>query len=188
MNKFLISVLGTDQPGIMAAVAGVIDARDGNIENLSQTLLQSVFGALLLVSVPEGESPQAMQQALDEACAGMGLCIHVDVWTAHQTDWQLKQPELQPYILSVIGPDRKGLVAAVAAELARHGVNISNMQAIFKGGRNPMDNIMVFEVDVPRQTVMQDLRDALDRIAQRLKLEISIQHRKIFESVSNIHN
>ena len=51
MNKALISVLGNDQPGIMAAVATVITEHGGNIENLSQTLLQSVFGALLMVSM-----------------------------------------------------------------------------------------------------------------------------------------
>ena len=52
MNKVLISVLGSDQPGIMSVIADVINQRNGNIENLSQTLLNSVFGALLLVEVP----------------------------------------------------------------------------------------------------------------------------------------
>jgi glycine cleavage system transcriptional repressor len=47
---------------------------------------------------------------------------------------------------------------------------------------------MVFEVDVPRSTVMQDLRDALHEVGQRLDIEIDTQHRKIFESVSNISN
>jgi glycine cleavage system transcriptional repressor len=47
---------------------------------------------------------------------------------------------------------------------------------------------MVFEVDVPKDTVMQALRDALSEIATRLDLEISVQHRKIFDSVSSIVN
>lgn len=79
-------------------------------------------------------------------------------------------------------------MAEVAGALFTHGVNITNIQAIFKGGKNPMDNLMVFEIDVPRATVMDDLRDALNAISQRLDLEISVQHRKIFESVSNILN
>ncbi len=67
-------------------------------------------------------------------------------------------------------------------------MNITHIQAIFKGGSNPMDNLMVFEVDVPKDTVMQALRDALTEIATRLDLEISVQHRKIFDSVSSIVN
>jgi glycine cleavage system transcriptional repressor len=118
----------------------------------------------------------------------MGLYIHVDAWNEQETPWQTNRPEVQPYILSVIGPDRQGIVAEVASQLARHGVNITNIQAIFKGGNNPMDNLMVFEVDVPRETVMQELREALQQSASKLGIEIDIQHRKIFESVSNISN
>ncbi|MEX1199761.1 MAG: ACT domain-containing protein [Methylophaga sp.] len=188
MNKVLISVLGSDQPGIMAAVAKVIQQRQGNIENLSQTLLENVFGALLLASIPDSETPDDLQKAITSACDEMGLFINVHAWDGHVTDWQQNKPETQPYIITCIGPDRRGLVAEVAGALFTHGVNITNIQAIFKGGKNPMDNLMVFEIDVPRATVMDDLRDALNGISQRLDLEISVQHRKIFESVSNILN
>ncbi|MCC5797479.1 MAG: ACT domain-containing protein [Methylophaga sp.] len=186
MNKVLISVLGNDQPGILATVATVINQRQGNIENLSQTLLHTVFGALLLVDIPEQETPESLQQALQEASASMGLNITVHPWHEQIADWHQNKPEIQPYIISAIGPDRQGLVAEVASQLFKHGVNISNLQAIFKGGKNPMENVMVFEIDVPRATNMDELREALAEIANRLDLEISVQHRKIFESVSTI--
>ncbi|MTI64495.1 ACT domain-containing protein [Methylophaga sp.] len=188
MNKVLISVLGSDQPGIMAKVATVIKQHNGNIENLSQTLLDNAFGALLLVSLAEDDSAEKLQQSLQEQSQGMNLYIRVHPWQAEASDWYSNKRETQPYIVTAIGPDRQGLVAEIAGELFKHGVNITNIQAIFKGGKNPMDNLMVFEVDVPRATVMNDLRDALDAIAARLNLEISVQHRKIFESVSNILN
>jgi len=188
VNKALISVLGNDQPGIMAAVATIITEHGGNIENLSQTLLQSVFGALLMVSMPEEAQCEELHKALQQVGQKMRLSIHVDPWDEQPTAWQENPPEVQPYILTVIGPDRRGLVAEVSTQLAHHGVNITNIQAIFKGGKNPMDNLMVFEVDVPRSTVMQDLRDALHLVGQRLDIEIDTQHRKIFESVSNISN
>ena len=188
MNKKLISVLGSDQPGILAAVAKVVQQRQGNIENLSQTLLENVFGALLLVSMPENETAAHLQQAIQDASGKLDLYITVHPWDERVCEWQQHKPEVQPYIISCIGPDRQGLVAEVADQLFKHGVNITNMQAIFKGGKNPMDNLMVFEIDVPRATVMDDLRLALAEIAQRLDLEISVQHRKIFESISNILN
>jgi glycine cleavage system transcriptional repressor len=188
MNKVLISVLGSDQPGIMAKVAKVIQARNGNIENLSQTLLNTVFGALLLVDLGHDDSAEDLQSALEQACSDMDLFIRVHSWQDKIADWHQNKPDIQPYIVTAIGPDRQGLVAEIAAELFKHGVNISHIQAIFKGGNNPMDNLMVFEVDVPRATVMNDLRDALSAIADRLDLEINVQHRKIFDSVSNILN
>lgn len=188
MNKVLISVLGNDQPGIMAAVATVITEHGGNIENLSQTLLKSVFGALLLVSIPQDAQREQLHQALQQVGQKMRLAIHLDIWDQQLPPWQEHPPEVQPYILTVIGPDRRGLVAEIATQLAHHGVNITQVQAIFKGGDKPMDNLMVFEVDVPRETVMQELREDLQQVAERLDIEIDTQHRKIFESVSNISN
>jgi glycine cleavage system transcriptional repressor len=185
LKKVLISILGQDQPGIVAAVSGLIFSRKGNIENVSQTLLQSMFGALLIVAVPDTETPLALQEALQATCASLNLFVHVEPYIAPAAS---VKPEIQPYIVTAIGPDRPGLVWEIATQLARHDVNITNMQAIFKGGTKPLDNLMIFEVYVPRHTVMNDLRAALREISERLSLEIKVQHRKIFESVSRIQN
>ena len=96
MNKALISVLGNDQPGIMAAVATVITEHGGNIENLSQTLLQSVFGALLMVSMPEDAQCEELHKALQQVGQKMRLSIHVDPWDEQPTPWQENPPEVQP--------------------------------------------------------------------------------------------
>jgi glycine cleavage system transcriptional repressor len=186
LKKVLITVLGQDQLGILAAVSTVIFTRGGNIENLSQTLLQTTYGSLLIVTIPDTETPQALQTALIEACAKLQLIIHVD--PAFVEAAPSIKPDTQPYIVVALGPDRRGLVSEVSTQLAGHDVNITNMQAIFKGGSKPLDNMMVFEVDVPRHANMQALREALKEISSRLALEISIQHRKIFESVSRIQN
>lgn len=188
MNKVLISVLGSDQPGIMAIVANVINKHNANIENLSQTLLDNVFGALLQVELAQEDSAEMLQQSIEAACDDMALYIRVHPWHETTSEWHQNTPEVQPYIVTAIGPDKQGLVAEIAEKLFTHGVNITHIQAIFKGGKNPMDNLMVFEVDVPRATVMNDLREILDEVASRLDLEISVQHRKIFDSVSNILN
>lgn len=184
MSKLLISILGQDQPGILATVAGVINTRDGNVENVSQTLLQNLFGALFIISVPETENPKAMEEALVRACRHLNLFIHVDQY--QEGNGRLSHTESEPYIVTANGPDRQGLVAEISSQLARHEVNITNMQAIFKGGDASLDNLMVFEVDVPRHTVMSELRVALNEISERLSLEIGVQHRGIFESVSKI--
>lgn len=182
MNKLLISVLGHDRPGIIAVLAKALAARQCNIENVSQTLLQDVFGALLIVAAPADETPAALQAALQECCAGFDLGIHVDRYEPAAVS--SPKPEVQPYIVTAIGPDRQGLVAEVAQQLAKHGVNIVNLQAIFKGGSKPLDNLMIFHVEVPRATVMDALRADLAQVSQKLSLEINIQHRGIFEAVS----
>jgi glycine cleavage system transcriptional repressor len=89
-------------------------------------------------------------------------------------------------VITTKGPDRKGLVAGISEVIARHGVNITNLQAVFKGGADPGDNIMIYEVDVPDAVELQSLSGDLRARAESLGLDISIQHRNIFEAIHRI--
>jgi glycine cleavage system transcriptional repressor len=63
----------------------------------------------------------------------------------------------EPFVITTKGPDRKGLVAAVTEIIARYGVNVTNLQAVFKGGDDPNSNIMIYEVDIPADIDQQGL-------------------------------
>jgi glycine cleavage system transcriptional repressor len=45
---------------------------------------------------------------------------------------------------------------------------------------------MIYEVDVPLDMDQQKLRQALQVKAQELELQISIQHKNIFEAINRI--
>jgi len=93
--------------------------------------------------------------------------------------------------ISVLGQDRPGIIATVSRILFEGGCNIenvsqTNLQAVFRGGDNPSDNIMIYEVDIPSDTDHQPLFRELREEAASLGLEISIQHRRIFETLNRI--
>ena len=56
MRKVIISILGQDRSGIVAAVSKVLFEQNCNIENVSQTTLQFVFAGIFIVSMP-GDLP-----------------------------------------------------------------------------------------------------------------------------------
>ncbi|MGD2000724.1 MAG: ACT domain-containing protein, partial [Desulfobacterales bacterium] len=56
MNKAVISVLGPDRPGIIAAVTRMLFEKNCNIENVSQTILQSEFSGIFIVALPSEQS------------------------------------------------------------------------------------------------------------------------------------
>lgn len=186
MKKILVSVLGEDKPGILAAISTVLTEKECNIENISQTLLQSIFGALIIVSIPDKEEVAFIKQALKDECEDFNLQIHVDFYSE-----KISVPELtedEPYIITAIGPDRKGVVSTVTQCLLQFNINVSNLHAVFKGGDRPLDNLMIFEVDVPVATKMLELNQALKKVADVLSLEVNLQHRKIFKTLSRIKN
>ena len=184
MQKIILSVLGHDRPGIVAATAKALFENNCNIENVSQTILRTEFAGSFIVSLPPDEQPEKLRAALLKDLAPMDLHVHIqplaDKEAAYVSD------ESEPFVITTKGPDNKGLVAGVSATIAAYGVNITNLQAVFKGGDEPGDNIMIYEVDVPAQIDQSSFHRDLREKAGSLGLEISIQHRNIFESINRI--
>jgi glycine cleavage system transcriptional repressor len=183
-KKIVITVLGQDRPGIIARVTKVLFEQDCNVENVSQTILQSEFSGIFIVSIPGSLAIDALYSHLIDQTEDLGLHVYIKA---------LKPPETpsgsmagDPFVITAQGPDRKGLVAAVTAIIADHGVNVTNLQAVFKGGDDPAKNIMIYEVSIPESTDRAVLTDQLTRKAAELGLHISIQHRKIFEAINRI--
>ena len=184
MEKVIISVLAQDRPGILAAISRKLFMKNCNIENVSQTSLQSEFAGIFIVSKPKTLSTEALQSHLDNALTPSGLHVHVK--NLAQKDSVSESTQTEPFVITSRGPDRKGLVAEITEVIARYGVNITNMQAVFKGGQDPEDNIMIYEVDVPVDTDQQALYRDLREKVKKLGLDINIQHRNIFEAINRI--
>jgi len=79
-----------------------------------------------------------------------------------------------------------GLVAAITSVMARFDVNITSLKAAFRGGDDPHRNTMIYEVDVPIAVDREAYLAALQKEARSLGLELSVQHRDIFEAIHRI--
>ena len=53
----VLTVLGEDRVGIVAAVSAVLAEANTNIEDIRQTILGSIFSMTMLVTVDEDRSP-----------------------------------------------------------------------------------------------------------------------------------
>jgi glycine cleavage system transcriptional repressor len=184
MNKFIISVLGKDRPGIIALVTRVLFELDFNIEDVSQTILQGEFSGIFIVTGPETISQKNILASFQKAANDFDLHFYVREFSGKPSDWTTC--DCEPFIITTRGPDRKGLVAQITAVLASHNVNVTQLQAVFRGGDEPDRNIMIYEVDIPLNIDQLKLRSALNEKAQELELQISIQHKNVFEAINRI--
>ena len=184
MRKVILTILGHDRPGIVGTVARVLFEQNCNIENVSQTILQNEFSGIFIVGVPKTLSEADLHRHLEDGLVPMGL--HVFEKPLSKIDDSRPPVESEPFVITTKGPDRKGLVAAITAIMAAHQVNVTNLQAIFKGGNDPNANIMIYEVDIPSDANQQALRRDLREKALALSLDISIQHKMIFEAINRV--
>jgi glycine cleavage system transcriptional repressor len=184
MNTVILSVLGHDRPGIVAAVTRILFESNCNIENVSQTILKTEFAGSFIIAMPPDLTQTELRRTLNEALAAMKMHIHIESVLEQKASPVSNNAE--PFVITTKGPDRKGLVANISAIIARYGVNITNLQAVFKGGDEPGNNIMIYEVDIPVDIDRHGFYRALRAKAESLALSISIQHRNIFETINRI--
>jgi ACT domain-containing protein len=72
----ILSVLGEDRVGIVAAVSGVLAESGANIEDIRQTILGGIFSMTMLVTVDESATPfQEVQQRLEGVAENLGVQI-----------------------------------------------------------------------------------------------------------------
>ncbi|MBQ3266832.1 MAG: ACT domain-containing protein [Atopobiaceae bacterium] len=75
-GRAIITVLGSDRSGIVAAVAGALAQHEVNILDISQTILQGIFTMTMLVDLSVSNSSFAeVKDALDALSGELGVQI-----------------------------------------------------------------------------------------------------------------
>ena len=75
-TRAIVSVLGQDRVGIVAAIATTLAEAGANIEDIRQTIIGGIFSMTMLVTVDEDSTPfDVLQKTLSEIGERMGLQI-----------------------------------------------------------------------------------------------------------------
>lgn len=74
--RCVISVLGKDRAGIVAAISGVLADKGANIDDISQTILDDIFSMTMLVRLdPEIADFNTVQEALTLTGESLGVQV-----------------------------------------------------------------------------------------------------------------
>jgi len=180
-----VTVIGRDRPGIVANVSGVLYRHRASIEELSQTAIRGQFAMILIASLGEGASAQALKNELQDLSRDLDLDI----------DLRPLQPEdmisyeaggTEPFIITARGADRPGLVFGIAELLAERRINITNLGAqVARLGQEP-EYIQVFEVDIPKGLDYGLLQEKLRQRGLEMGVSVDLQHKDIFRAINQI--
>ena len=85
-------------------------------------------------------------------------------------------------IVTVIGKDKKGIIARVSGALAEAGANVVDIsQTVMQGYF-----MMMMLVDISGAEKIRDLGDSLDALGEEIGVKIRIQHEDIFNAMHRI--
>jgi glycine cleavage system regulatory protein len=169
-TSYIVTFIGDDRPGLVESVSRVIEQAGGNWLESRLSQLGGKFAGLVLVSLPtaNGDTLQSSLKSLSEH----GLSIRV---TATGPGTVLSTP--RGITLTLIGPDRLGIVREISRALASHSVNVVDMDSQVITAA--MSSELLFEAridaEIPGDTNMDELSDALDEIANQMTLDISLE-------------
>ena len=171
MSVVAITAVGRDRPGIVAEFSGALYRLGCNLEDTTMTRLGSQFAMILLARLPDAGTAVALEEALRESAAQLGLSLAVRL--LEEEERAPRESDGESYMLRVYGADHPGIVHAVTSLLAGEGLNITDLNTrVLPGSGGPV-YVLLLEVDVPSEAAAERLRPELDRLRGELEVEIS---------------
>jgi len=168
MADLVITLIGTDRPGLVEAVAATVAEHGGNWLEGRMAHLGGKFAGILRVSVAP-ERTGALSAALSRL-ESSGLRIVAEEGGAPVA------PGARAMEVELMGLDRPGLVREVSRLLASRRINVEELSTDVYSA--PMSGEPMFRararVNVPAELDARELRTSLERLAGDLMVEIRL--------------
>ena len=172
---YILSAIGQDRPGLVAELAQLIFDSDANLEDSRMTILGSDFAVILLASSSAAGCADRLAQGAKHLERDHGLTILL-----RSLEGQPRGPVPAPGHVAMrvvaAGADKAGIVASICRALAEHQVNIADLATRSRPGEGGSPHYeMTMMVEVPERLDVALLAAALEREADRLRIDVEIE-------------
>lgn len=177
MKKMIsITVTGPDRPGIIAAVTGAIFKAGGNLEDVSMTILEGEFAMILIACLGNGSAERRLQNDLVKLGQSKKLTIALKEIKGRLVRGEKHKSGTEPYIISVYGKDRAGIVYHVSKLLADQGLNITDLNSRITGAGAKSGYALILEADFPsKSSFLVLLNKKFESLAKKLNVAITLK-------------
>jgi glycine cleavage system transcriptional repressor len=170
-KRFILSLTAANRTGILAAVTTALAELGGDIEEVSQTVMQKFFTTILAADFPDHRDPQVIESHLAGVCRPFGAQV---ILKDPQSEQPLELPpgKFERHHLTLTGHDAPGIIAKISGRLARESIDITELY----GQRREPDRsfLMVFELAVPVGVDVPALLADLEELGRPFGLEAAL--------------
>lgn len=168
MTTLVLTVVGDDREGLVAAVADVVAAHGGNWENSQLAELAGAFAGIIEVSVAADRADE-LRSALRELDGLLTVAAHDAAAGAPSSARQ--------FAFRVLGNDHPGIVREISSTLSGHGLSIERMtsetrDAAMAGGRLFEATIVA---KVPESVDVDAVQSAIERLAAEIQVDVTLE-------------
>ncbi|OYY75197.1 MAG: amino acid-binding protein [Gammaproteobacteria bacterium 28-57-27] len=160
----LLTLVGPDRPGIVAAVSRVLLGAGAELGEASMMRLGGLFTIMLMVGI-DGDGVH-LKGLLESVRNEFKLRVHVDELNAglHRRI----DPDAR---VTVYGADRVGIVAEVTDALAQAGLSITDLRSDVAGSEDKP--IYIMNIEGVAQQGLPPLEQALARLSSDIRVTIA---------------
>jgi phosphoserine phosphatase len=169
----MITATGKDKPGLTTEITELIANEKGNIVDIEAFSMRGLFAIFMIVDCRKMSLPIAN---LKNQLLSMGKQIGLDVNVEPLPDVKRKSGK-KLVLLTTLGKDQPGIVAAVSRFLSQNNVNIERIRMIAYGELNAMEIL----VDINDLTVsVDDFKQSLSKECKKVGQDVVFQKDTVF--------
>ena len=174
-QPYLLTVIGKDRPGIIAAVSRVLFESGCNIEDTTMTILEGQFAMILIAALPQPQTEKKLRQEFTRYKKNWGLNYFQKTLSQDLVRGEKHPAGTQTFIVSVIGKDRTGIVHETSRILAEARLNITDLNSKVLGKGEKTVFAMILEVDIPKGFKLKRLEPRWRQLRNRLGVDVHIK-------------
>lgn len=172
-HKYILSAIGIDKPGIVAALTKSLLDLKCNIEGSTMTLLQGEFAVLLVLSIDKDLSKEQILGQLSKDLKQFDLMVNIrkheqPVENDHQSN-------LKVLMISVYGADKPGIIHSVTQLLAENNINITDVETKQIVSTDSPSYVMLIEANILNNISTDWISSRLKILSKKIQVEITVQ-------------
>lgn len=188
--KYVLSVMSSDHPGIVAGVSDAVVELGGNIISCSQTVLGGYFTFITIIDLPKEQHPDELAKLVRNS-KGLGVGYHVMACEFEEKNAvpkgnirSVRQTEenRETFVITAFGKDRPGIVKQFSMFLAGHDVNITDLY----GYQADDDFMLIGQLTIPLVVHIGNLQDDLEEAGKEYGFTVRLQHNNIFVATNQL--
>ena len=168
-TTLVMTIIGPDRSGLVQLVAARVADHGGNWLESRMCHLGGQFAGILRVEVSAEQSEALVQALRDLASSGLSVTLHTETGDPVAAAGRSATLEL-------VGQDRPGILRAVSAVLAAHGLNVEDLSS--ERVSTPMGGGTLFQarvrISVPLAVNLTAVRADLEKIATDLMVDFKL--------------
>lgn len=164
----VLSVAGSDQPGLTQALAAAVLSAGGNWLESHLSQLGGLFVGSVLVEIGDDSADRLRAAVAAVDARGLTVRIAPAIATPNATGEALQ--------LNLVGQDRPGIVSQVTDVLSRLNANIERFETRIDSAPHSGESLfhMDAQLRLPAGMSMGDIQQALEDISGEVMVDISL--------------